>query len=166
MTTLVPTRKQVGLVGINETWSRFARSRIRDVSMIEPASNRSLGHACLGCNLSTLHPLFEERRDMLITSASLGLTGLLRALLGSRPRMTLGVVYMLHLFREVSRCRSFCATKLSETLGKQDRDTSGQILVGWEADEVRHCCCPFSTPFPQTHRAAFTAMGFPASSFT
>jgi hypothetical protein len=37
--------------------------------------------------------------------------------------------------------------------------------VGWEADEVQRRC-PFSTPFPQTHRAAFTAMGFPASSFT
>src|SRR6266849_3348119 len=127
VTALVPTRKQVGFVVINETWSRVARSRIRDVSMIEPASNCSLSHACLGCNLSTLHPLFEERRDLLITSASLGLTGLLRALLGSRPRMTLGVVYMLHLFREVSRCL-LCTTKLSETLGKQDRDTSGQIL--------------------------------------
>src|SRR5713226_203230 len=33
-----------------------------------------------------------------------------------------------------------------------------QVLVGWEADEVPHCCCPFSTPFPQTHHAPFTAM--------
>src|SRR5689334_1519807 len=38
------------------------------------------------------------------------------------------------------------------------------LLVGWEADEVPHCCCPFSTPFPQTHHAPFNAMGFPASS--
>jgi hypothetical protein len=39
-------------------------------------------------------------------------------------------------------------------------------IVGWEADEVPHYCCPFSTPFPQTHHAPFNAMGFPASSFT
>src|SRR6266487_6588104 len=42
----------------------------------------------------------------------------------------------------------------------------GELGVGWEADEVPHCCCPFSTPFPQTHHAPFNAMGFPASSFT
>src|SRR5207237_6829721 len=41
-----------------------------------------------------------------------------------------------------------------------------QIFVGWGADEVSPGSDPFSTPFPQTHRAAFTAMGFPASSFS
>src|SRR5258708_9914532 len=127
VTALLPTRKEVGLVGINETWARSARARIRDVSTTEPASNRSLSHAGLGSNVSALHPLFEEHRDLLVTSSSLGLTGLLCTLLGSRPRMTLGVTYVLLLFREVGHC-SLCATKLSETLGKQDRDPSTKIL--------------------------------------
>src|SRR5439155_23976811 len=91
------------------------------------ASNRSLGHAGLGSNVSALHPLFEQCRDVLVTSSSLGLTGLLCTLLGSRPGMTLAVTYVPSLFREVGRCL-LCATKLSKTLGKQDRDTSGKIL--------------------------------------
>ena len=94
---------------------------------LSPASNRSLSHACLGSNVSALHPVFEERRDLLVTNSSLGLTGLLCALLGSRPRLTLGVTSVLPLFREVGRCL-LCATKLRETLGKQGRDTSGKIL--------------------------------------
>ena len=48
----------------------------------------------------------------------------------------------------------------------EDKSGCVEVIVGWEADEVPHCCCPFSTPFPQTHHAPFNAMGFPASSFT
>jgi hypothetical protein len=52
------------------------------------------------------------------------------------------------------------------TARQQHLDRFGQIFVGWGADEVSLGSDPFPTPFPQTHRAAFTAMGFPASSFT
>jgi hypothetical protein len=48
-------------------------------------ANGSLGHAHHGSNLSTLHPLISQSRDLLITSLALGLTSLLRTAFGSRP---------------------------------------------------------------------------------
>ena len=58
------------------------------------------------------------------------------------------------------------ATLWARSLNIHRPERRTMLIVGWEADEVPHCCCPFSTPFPQTHHAPFNAMGFPASSFT
>src|SRR6266487_2572428 len=54
----MPARKQVGLVGINQTRSSPSGTRIRNVSTTEPPSNRALGHAHLSSNISALHALF------------------------------------------------------------------------------------------------------------
>jgi hypothetical protein len=51
-------------------------------------ANGSLCHAHHGSNLSALHPLILQSRDLLITSLALGLTSLLRLSFCSRPPMT------------------------------------------------------------------------------
>src|SRR5437660_3295781 len=78
--SLVPARKQVGLVWINETRSLPARTRVRDGFSRDPPLNGSLGHPELERNFSDLHPLFLQRHDVLIPSHSLGLTNQLRVL--------------------------------------------------------------------------------------
>src|SRR5712691_8444114 len=85
----MPARKQVGLVRINQTRSFLAGTRIRNASTTEPPSNRSLGHAHLSSNVSALHALLWSHHHLLVTSYSLGLTGMLCLLDRSRPCRTL-----------------------------------------------------------------------------
>jgi hypothetical protein len=64
-------------------------------------TNGSLVHAHYGSNLSTLHPLISQSRDLLITSLALGLTSLLRTSFGSRSKI--GLVARLRVAQLVQR---------------------------------------------------------------
>src|SRR5712691_9480242 len=123
----MPARKQVGLVWINQTRSSPSGTSIRNVSTAEPPSNRSLDHAHLSSNVSALHALFLEHQHLLVTSYSLGLTGMLCLLDGSRPCRTL--LFASGFLLSASLGLSLlCTTDLSKALGKLDRDAGGKIL--------------------------------------
>ena len=79
-------------------------------------------------NVPVLHPLSAQGDDLLVASESLGLTGLLRALLGLRPGMSVELECGLPLVGSVSCCRLPCVTQLSETVGELDGDTGGKVL--------------------------------------
>ena len=70
--------------------------------------------------------MFGKRDDVLIASASLGLTGLLRLSLGLCPWMTMEVYELLFFGdRDGSPLRT---TDLRETLGQYDRNTCCKVL--------------------------------------
>jgi hypothetical protein len=58
-------------------------------------------------------------------------------------------------------CLAFALSR--QMMGQKPLQSLSKIFVGWEANEVPHYYCPFSTPFPQTGHAPFNASGFPAS---
>src|SRR5258708_16722497 len=127
VTTLLPSLQEESFVGISQTRSGSAGTRVRDGSGGEPPLNGSLGHTQLESHLGTVQTAFLQFQNVLIPSHSLGLTGQLclcnGSPLGWTPEFRWG---LLHLLRPDGR--SLRPTKLSEVLGKHDRDTSSKIL--------------------------------------
>lgn len=76
---LLPAFQEIGLVGIDKTCSRLARTGIRNISPIKPLPNGSWCHAHVSRNLQAFHPLQLECYHLLVTSRSLRLTSVLRA---------------------------------------------------------------------------------------
>src|SRR5437660_7608280 len=167
MLTFLPAFEHIGGVRIKLAAIFASWSGIGSHPVVEPLPHGSRFHPKTKSNLLRSQSLLTQGDHLLIALLSLCTprgNGLLHAfLLRGPPFLERQEAVSLHLRRSFSSLAG--RFHLEEDTCQELLDGFRQVLVGWEADEVPHCCCPFSTPFPQTHRAAFTAMGFPMSSF-